>query len=184
MDAIGCLFIGDIAAGKRGFTGPFPFTQLDGVALRPFVPEGGALWEELQSALQRVRREFGGVSLLAVGRGCFAALALSVQLPVDRLALVWPRRGEGPLRRMERFARGNLALCVCDTLVVGGEGCLPALRAGGLGAHSRLTWLRSRGEGGLRFAEDGLNLALSRFLRTGELPKSLAENLEMCIIYG
>ena len=31
---------------------------------------------------------------------------------------------------------------------------------------------------------DAEKQAITRFLKTGELPKSLAENPEMCIIYG
>ena len=188
MDGVGCLCIGDLTVGKRGFSGPFPFRATGGVALIPFAwEEGKALWGELQAALQRVRREFGGACVLAEGAGCAAALALSVQLPVDRLALIDPRPGEGPLRRMGRFAGRNLPLCVCDALVVGGERRINALRKRGLGAHGRLIWLRGAGEAGLKLytnREIGLDLALSCFLRTGELPKSLAENREMCIIYG
>lgn len=188
MGAVGCLWIGDITVGKREFSGPFPFIAPEGVALRPYVAEDGeGLWDGLRTALQRVHREFGGAGVMAAGAGCWAALALSAQLPVDRLVLIEPRRGDGPLRRMERFARRNLALCVCDALVVCGEEQLSALRAGGLGAHGRLTWLRSRGETGLKLytnPENRPDMALSCFLRAGELPKSLAENREMCIIYG
>ena len=188
MDVVGCLCIGEITVGKRGFSDRFPFQRMEGVALRPCAPaQGEAAWEGMQAALQRVREEFGGASIQAVGSGCFPALALSAQLPVERLALIAPERAPYAFRRMERFARRNLSLCVCDILAVDGEACVPGLRAGGLGAHSRLTWLRLRGENGskpLTDSKNALDSAISCFLRTGELPKSLAENREMCIIYG
>ena len=190
MKAVGCLCIGDLTVGKQVFSGPFPVHGLGGVALKPFVPAAGEdLWPGLQAALQDVRAEYGSACVLAAGAGCAAALALSVQLPVERLALLYPRRPCGPLRRLDRFARRNLALCVSDVLVVseGESAYASALLAGGLGAHSpviRLCIDQNAGSEMFTNPENGLNTALSRFLRTGELPKSLAENPEMCIIYG
>lgn len=189
MDEVGCLCIGELTVGKSGFSGPFPFQRLEGVALFPFTPGAGDVWEELQAALQAVRAQYGGACILAAGAGCAAGLALSAQLPVDRLALVWPRRPMGSLRRMERFARRNLPLCVCDILAVEreGEDGLGAMHAMSLGRHSRLIRLSICGESGLNLfanCKNELDMVLSCFLRTGELPKSLAENREMCIIYG
>lgn len=204
MDAIGCLYIDDLTAGKKESSGLFcsRILQTDGIAARAFeCREGASLWPNLQTALQQVRAAHGSAGIVALGTGCAAALALCEQLPVERLILLFPAqlRGAGAgkggddrareVARLQRFARMNLALCVCDVLVLhaAGDACARDLFAGGLRAHSRVVELILSGEAALKFLEkrpDGLDLALSGFLKSGELPKSLAENPEMCIIYG
>lgn len=175
--------------------------QSDGTEARAFAwGAGEALWPALQTALQQMRAAHGGAGIAAVGSGCAAALALAEQLPVDRLALLFPRRAAGlrasggaelwrQVGRLERYALMNLPLCVSDILMVcrAKSGYARRLRACGLRANSRLIELCIPPEKELKFIEDsqnGLNSALSGFLRTGDLPKSLAENPEMCIIYG
>lgn len=174
----------------------------DGIEARAFTCGGReALWPALQSALWQVRAECKSTGIAAVGSGCAAALALSEQLPVDRLVLMFPRRaGKGreglesagrarQVCRLERYALLNLPLCVSEILMVHRASSAYARRllVCGLRANSRLIELSLPPEKELKFIEDsgnGLISALSGFLRTGDLPKSLAENSEMCIIYG
>ena len=154
-----------------------------------------ALLPRLQERLLQARRG-GAAVILARGRGCGAALALAEQLPVERLALIDP---EPALKsripslshpgRLYAFARRNLSLCVSDALVVEEASARGArrLREGGFCAHARLTRLSLAGEMDKELytiCENTLKTAITHFLRTGELPKELAENEEMCIIDG
>lgn len=93
------------------------------------------------------------------------------------------------LRRVCAFARRNLSLCVSDALVIEGERSdgWHRLEAGGLSAHSRLVRLAIPAESGeilYTNCENALKRAIIAFLCAGDLPKDLAENREMCIIYG
>lgn len=197
---IGCLCIDELLPG-RAPAGGAPLCGAPGMLSREFRPrEGEGLWEALQVALQALRAEARAAAILARGTGCAAALALAAQLPVERLALVDPllspargREANGracvaqrQVRAIARYARRNLSLCACDMLVLQ-HGRGERISRRNLSPYSRLTGLLFRCES----REDLLNnreimakQALDGFLWTGDLPKSLAENPEMCIIYG
>ena len=200
----GCLCIDDITSGTSDPSGPFLFRGLSGVETWPFrCPEGENLWDGLRVALQALRKRWETVGVAAQGTGCAAALALAEQLPVDRLALVDPLlsirgtgRGGGAmsadarvLRRIAAFARRNLSLCVSDTLIVEtGADCVDCRRlADALSTHCRVERIRfdvKTGEKLYKIREIEVKQAISRFLQAGERQKPLAENPEMCIIYG
>ena len=205
---MGCLCIDSLDAGNSDWC-----VDLAGVDSRPFRSTGAdEMWDELQTALQQLRRERMSCSVMGRGSGCFAALALAEQLPVERLVLEAPalprrtgryrrRYGGGgggqpavgrcrQAQRLAGFARRNLALCVSDMLVIEPEGDIiggNGMRAIGKPVNCRVHRLVLRGgcEKELyKIREFVVKEAISRFLQTGELPKMLAENSEMCIIYG
>ena len=187
---LGCLYIDEIASGTRAASGPSLFMALDGEARR-LDDIGPNLWERLQFALQAVRGRCDICGVVARGTGCAAALALSEQLPVDRLVLWTPRLwlprgvGSGQARRLAAYARRNLALCVADTLIVDDD--RPAWRLAGWSARCRVCRLTLSGRAGDKLytiREIASKTAVSCFLHTGELPKTLAQNPEMCIIDG
>ena len=180
---VGCLLIDDPTSGENRLSG---LSALDGIAPGPLTGRRGRRpLPALQTPLQRVRREYGAAACWPVGTGCVAALALAEQLPVERLALIEARRREPAPRHRPNGALcpRNLSLCVSDALIVEaatrGAG---ADRAGACQASGRLC-LRDRANC-IQFVKMTLKTAIFAFLRTGELPKSLAENPEMCIIYG
>ena len=152
--------------------------------------ESRDLWDRLRAELQAVRSGCDICGIVARGTGCAAALALAEQLPVDRLVLYAPRltipRDEGrQTRRMAAYARRNLSLCVADTLIID-HGRTPP-RLSGWSAHCRVSrLLLPGGEGDKLYTirEIVSKMAVSCFLHTGELPKTLAQNPEMCIIDG
>ena len=192
--SVGCLMIDDPMSGENWLSGlSLPAT------LRPYPfswRAGEGLLGSLQTLLQRARGECGAAVLLARGAGCAAALALAEQLPVERLALVDPafRRLRAPkalarpFNRMSYFAAQNLSLCVSDALIVAGEDSRDARRiARALSAQCRVCHLQIPGEGGpemYTICENGLINAITDFLRGEDYPKDLAQNREMCIIYG
>lgn len=187
---LGCLYIDEIASGARAASGPSLFMALDGEARR-LEDVGPNLWERLQFALQAVRGRCDICGVVARGTGCAAALALSEQLPVDRLVLWTPRLsiprgvGFGQARRLAAYARRNLALCVSDTMIVDED--RPGGQLAGWSACCRVGRLRLPGgtEDKLyTIREIASKTAVLRFLHTGELPKTLAQNPEMCIIDG
>ena len=207
--AAGCLVIDELRSGGEPASGFRFLRALAGVEVQVFRQRpGGGLWDDLQTALQALRAKCETASILSRGTGCAAALALAAQLPVERLALVDPdlspgrfgafarQSGRGacdPLLftqicRLSDFARRNLALCVSDVLMIerGEDREARALRRG-LSAHGRVFTLRLDGDFGdemYTVRENTVKQALSCFLCRGELPKTLAENAEMCIIYG
>ena len=180
------------------------------LAARPFAwAAGERLLGGLQAQLQLAREGFRYSGILARGAGCGAALALAEQLPVDRLALIEPPEAlhtfprPGPrapgdpalskrrrqVRRLNAFARRNLSLCVADVLVAEKPDAAFARRLweGGLRDHSRVVRLAIPGEIGRVLYTNCENMAkraIIDFLRAGVLPKELAQNPEMCIIYG
>ena len=198
----GCLCIGEITSGTSDPSGCFPFMELPGIEALPFrCPEGAELWDALRIALQELRSRRAVACILARGTGCAAALALAEQLPVDRLVLMEPimnlsgrdmpwHPSDARLRQARKlagFARRNLSLCVSDTLIVESDLHTDASRLGGLSAHCRVCRLKIGGKRGNKLytiREIDVKQAISCFLRAGELPKPLAENPEMCIIYG
>jgi len=207
-DSVGCLFIGD-ALGRKGNDGLTWAHDIPGVELRAFrCADARGLWDRLQCALQALRAERGICPIMAVGTGCAAALALACQLPVDKLVLIDPARPARPfvatdraagvddaraqraLRRLAGFARRNLPLCVSDMLIVDhgpAEGEDALRRAYGNPANCRTRRLAVSGKWDKELytiREFEVKQAISRFLQPADAPKPLAENSEMCIIYG
>ena len=212
-ETVGCLYIDDMSLGARGSDLPSRAPDIPGVAMRPFrCSDARMLWDGLQIALQRLRKEWGTCSAMAVGGGCAPALALASQLPVERLVLVNPalpeRRfrlrdcaggGEAnaeearlrrTLRRLTAFARRNLSLCVSDMLLIDNgaeDGGRCAWRGFGKPQNCRVRRLVYDGDCAkdlYTIREFAMKEAISCFLRAGEVPKPLAQNSEMCIIYG
>ena len=186
--SIGCLLVDDAMPGTANLSGLCALLERRGVRARRFDASAGRdLHGRLQEAYYQARKGCAGQGIVARGAGCWAALALAEQLPVDRLILIGfdapdtPRR---ELARLRAFALRNLSFCVCDALLIdeGRPGFaravrrLRGLRGRQFALRVRADWLQSRPES----AAD----ALSLFLQSGELPKYLAENHEMCIIYG
>ena len=190
---IGCLLIDCFTPGEFALSGLCAFLGERGVRAERFVPGvGGKLHIGLQRAYQRVRVDGGTSGVIATGSGIDAALALAVQLPVDRLVLLdAPVKAAytGPLvrelRRISAYARKNRVFCVSDVL---------ALQADAEGfrfdfdalcrdmPNCRMTRLCVSGNMWTN-GKETLKTTIYHFLRDGVLPKSLAENPEMCIIY-
>ena len=190
---IGCLLIDDILNGEGGSRELAPLLKCAGVLTRVFEPVAGIpLYPSLQRAWQSVRMEDGVSSVMAWGSGCDAALALAGQLPVDRLILAGPSRWRTDrtalsrtLGRIRRYALRGAAFCVAGVWVIPGPGTDDALPA----RLSRALFncpvaVAGRAEDLCTERKEVMNSAVLHFLRRGELPKSLAENPEMCIIYG
>ena len=205
-ERVGCLYIGDIAAGVPDGASCDWSSGVQDVEMHVFQDtQARGLWERLQSALQASRAGSRVCAVTAVGTGCAAALALACQLPVERVVLIDPvppartphglsRPEAGPevdclrktLRRLATFARRNLALCVSDILLVG-EGESGLVRAFGDPVNCRVSRLPFPGKTAKELytvCEFAVKEAISGFLHTAEGPKPLAENSEMCIIYG
>ena len=208
-ESVGCLFIDDIARGAGSHEAHRWASDIPGVEARVFQwADAHCLWERLQTALYEVRGPAGG-SVMAVGTGCAAALALACQLPVEKLVLINPasrarrsplhsRNRDDPesapvdrtLRKLTAFAHRNLPLCVSDMLIVQRE-CeadgFDLRRAYGNPVNCCVRRLVVRGEsakGLYTIREFEVKEAISRFLHPTDAPKPLAENSEMCIIYG
>ena len=190
-NGIGCLLIDMFTPGEFALSGLCAFLGEHGVCAERFTPaEGGRLHMELQRAYQRVRVDGGISAVAAAGRGIDAALALAVQLPVDRLILIdlpHQRASIGPfareLRRISAYARRNRAFCVSDVLAIqvnGGDFDFGVLCRDM--PNSRITVLRTSMNMWTN-GKETLKTTIYRFLRDGVLAKSLAENPEMCIIY-
>lgn len=184
----GCLFIEDFSNGPGMLSGPCASLEAAGVRTAVFTPGPEGLHLSLQRAYQRLRGPDGSGGVVAVGSACACALALSAQLPVDRQVLIDPWRG-GPLpwalRRVRAYARRNAVFCLADTLIVDPPGADPRLteRLAGDLCNSRV-WALRAGEDLWSNRKEVLNSWILQFLCDGEWPKSLAENSEMCIIYG
>ena len=205
---MGCLYVDGSLFDRHAHDGSDFVSDIPGVEVHPFhCANIRVLLDRLQSALHDLRREWGSAAAIAVGTGCAAALALACQLPVEKLVLIdpsaparllWGRRNGDPddgqrvraLRRMAAFARRNLPLCVSDMLIVSlsaesGEDALR--RAYGIPVNCRVNRLDVRGKSDkdlYTIREIAVKAAISRFLNPLESSKPLAENPEMCIIYG
>lgn len=187
----GCLLIDEMLFDARGL-GAYGDLADQGFRAERFSPDaGGDLHTALQRAYQQIRRDDAVNGILAYGTGCDCALALAGQLPADRLALLYPLdwQGGGPmerqLQRVRRYARRGAAFCVADVLIVPGlltARDLPERLRRAL-CNSRVTLLKPP-EALWTKGKDVLKTGILHFLRHGVLPKSLAENAEMCIIYG
>lgn len=188
----GCLliddpFFEDYAVGK--LRSALTDSGLQTEAFSDF--DGNDLHGRLQRAYQRVRRDDALNALVGFGAGCDCALALAGQLPADRLVLIDPADWEAggdtarQLRRIRRYALRGAAFCAAPALIAPGPRTPEALLR-------RLC--RALAFGGAQVAKpvagretarkDSFNSAILHFLRHGVLPKCLAENPEMCIIYG
>ena len=123
-ESVGCLLIGE---GGERMGALRERLGASGVATACCAtPCAGDLLESAQMALYEVRSPLGAC-VAAEGAYWAVALALAVQLNVERVALIFPddicpepmRR---PLDRLAGFARRNLFFCVSDVLVLEGEG--------------------------------------------------------------
>ena len=210
---VGCLFIDDIVGDGQPCSVDQWIPGAADIEAHPFQwGNAGGMWNGLQAALHRVRTQWGECGIVARASGCAAALALAEQLPVERLVLIEPAlpkrpdrmsprsvKGETPAnnsmacrqaRRLAAFARRNLTLCVSEVLLISREG--GGREGAALGPYGRAVncrvqrlCLSGKTEKELyTIREFAVKPAISCFLRTGELPKPLAENGEMCIIYG
>ena len=134
MDQLrGVLFLSDpLRAGARGRNIERMLRSADDVGRRLLsvaFPEVEKCLPHAQAALWELRRRCGWVCV-AAERGCAGvALSLAEQLPVDRVALVGgtpfaplPEGGSAArrreLKRLDAFARRNLALLVAELLLV------------------------------------------------------------------
>ncbi len=205
---MGCLYVDGSLFDRHAPDGSALVSDIPGVEVCPFrCANPRDLWDRLQGALHELRVKCGTAAAIAVGTGCAPALALACQLPVEKLVLIDPAapgrpsrslRGRGnaapddgrrvrALGRLAAFARRNLPLCVSDMLVVG-HGAGDALRrAYGNPVNCRLDRLDVKGKSDKDLyiiREFAVKAAISRFLNPAESSKPLAENPEMCIIYG
>lgn len=191
---VGCLVIDGFASGEDSLSGLSSFLNARGVRAAAFCPNGGRLHAELQRAYQRVRGAGDVAAIAAAGTACDAALALAGQLPADRLVLIGGARAggtlpddwRGQLRRIRAFARRNAVFCVADVLAVEplSDAGLDRLdRLGRALCNSRFRGAAVREDLWIN-RKEVLKMGVYRFLCDGVLPKSLAENPEMCIIYG
>ena len=134
MDQLrGVLFLSDpLRAGARGRNIERMLRSADDVGRRLLsvaFPEVEKCLPHAQAALWELRQRCGWVCV-AAERGCAGvALSLAEQLPVDRVALIGgtpfsplPEGGTAArrreLKRLDGFARRNLALLVAELLLV------------------------------------------------------------------
>ena len=134
MDQLrGVLFLSDpLRAGARGRNIERMLRSADDVGRRLLsvaFPEVEKCLPHAQAALWELKQRCGWVCV-AAARGCAGvALSLAEQLPVDRVALIGgtpfsplPEGGTAArrreLKRLDGFARRNLALLVAELLMV------------------------------------------------------------------
>ena len=195
---IGCLMIEDITSGGQQLSGLCNWLNRRGIYARRFEWDGvGELHREIQEAYHDVRRECDEAGIVAVDRGADAAIALGVQLPVEKMAIILTKTGNECMRRydrrqvarMHRYARRNAAFCVTDMLIVVPNRDIIHAGTGKL-LKSTASCVRRQifvyGDMNKNICTNGEwtpNEAILGYLCGGELPKNLAENSEMCIIY-
>ena len=154
MDQLrGVLFLSDpLRAGARGRNIERMLRSADDVGRRLLsvaFPEVEKCLPHAQAALWEMKQRCGWVCV-AAARGCAGvALSLAEQLPVDRVALVGgtpfaplPEGGSAArrreLKRLDAFARRNLALLVAEMLLVDVPADEVRRLACGLGRNVRL----------------------------------------------
>ena len=154
MDQVrGVLFLSDpLRAGARGRNIERMLRSADDVGRRLLsvaFPEAEKCLPHAQAALWELKQRCGWVCV-AAARGCAgAALSLAEQLPVDRVALIGgtpfaplPEGGSAArrreLKRLDGFARRNLALLVAELLLVDVPEDETRRLACGLGRNVRL----------------------------------------------
>ena len=186
----GCLLVDDPLCGQSQLISLQKALSDQGGKVDCFTPQGHeSFYEQLQRSYQQIRRDEAVNGILGRGLGCDCALALAGQLPTDRLILLEPLEWHGSgfefLRRIQSYARRGAAFCIADVLVIPGprtsfslirwfQRCL---------SNSRLT-IAEPSQPGKTKREEIIKIAILHYLRHGVLPKSLAENAEMCIIYA
>ena len=154
MDQLrGVLFLSDpLRAGARGRNIERMLRSADDVGRRLLsvaFPEAEKCLPHAQAALWELKQRCGWVCV-AAARGCAGvALSLAEQLPVDRVALIGgtpfsplPEGGTAArrreLKRLDAFARRNLALLVAELLLVDVPEEETRRMACGLGRNVRL----------------------------------------------
>ena len=154
MDQLrGVLFLSDpLRAGARGRNIERMLRSADDVGRRLLsvaFPEVEKCLPHAQAALWELKQRCGWVCV-AAARGCAGvALSLAEQLPVDRVALIGgtpfaplPEGGTAArrreLKRLDAFARRNLALLVAEMLLVDVPADEVRRLACGLGRNVRL----------------------------------------------
>ena len=154
MDQLrGVLFLSDpLRAGARGRNIERMLRSADDVGRRLLsvaFPEAEKCLPHAQAALWELKQRCGWVCV-AAERGCAGvALSLAEQLPVDRVALIGgtpfaplPEGGSAArrreLKRLDGFARRNLALLVAELLLVDVPEDETRRLACGLGRNVRL----------------------------------------------
>ena len=153
----------------------------------------------IKSALTRgdiIRHSFPSHEALPLylGSGSAGAIAIAAQLQVDRLILIQPRKytdKDNPfltrsMNRLHAFARRYAFFCVADVLIADSAQMRRAWEITDSLVQCRISTMRLCGSDEKNICTNGESVfktAIYRFLSTGELAKSLAENSEMCIIY-
>lgn len=125
MLPVGCLFIGMNGERNLRFR-----KKLSDCGIHTVSGEWqGDLLKDMQNALYSVQKQAARVCVAAEGDMWTAALALAVQLCVDRVVLIHPSGGNSmhdphrrrQLNRLNGYVRRNLFFCVSDLLVLDSE---------------------------------------------------------------
>lgn len=196
---IGCMLIEDLSSGGGLPSGLCAYLESRQIGVDVFRHSGKEkVHAKLQNAFYNVRRMYDTSGIIAVNGGIDAAVALSAQVPVERIVLICTEenmphedgRMKRQLNKLSRFARRNAAFCISEVMVIS---------AGDGGGHERSQMLvnslvNAAVIKGISMAGNDkkiwtdyewmMNNQIYRFLCGEELTKSLAENPEMCIIYG
>ena len=118
-EAVGCLLIGNADSGKlsklKEQLGAHGVDTVEAV-------RGSNQFEAAQEGLYAARRR-GGTCVAAEGEGWMSAIALAVQLNVDRIVLITPANASDDafarqMMQLRSFVRRNLFFCVADVLVL------------------------------------------------------------------
>lgn len=179
-EQMGCLLIGE----EETRMGKMARALEEKNAATCIVTDGKDLLLRAQEGLCRVRPGSQSVCIAAEGAMWPVALALSIQLGVDKIALIDPRLSanhseDGLNRQRERliaYARRNLFFCVSEVLIVGeGEADARARR------KMEKVWRKMNNARLYRMdktwinCEQLLNSALISFFTKGEFAKLLAK---------
>jgi len=120
MLPVGCLLIGETASWMQ---------RMQDELTRRGVYVLCSPWADVQKGFYAVQNKAVRACVAAEGGMWIAALALAVQLNVDRVVLMGPSGGSGRLQsdrqrqanRMKAYVRRNLFFCVSDLLVIDGD---------------------------------------------------------------
>ena len=194
---IGCLMIEDIVSGGHRLSGLCNWLNRQGIYVCRFEWNGtGDLHREIQEAYHAVRKECGTACIVAIDRGADAAIALGAQLPVEKTAIILTaqancmrKHDHRQVARLRRFVRRNAAFCVSDMLIAAQNRNIIENRARQVlnctanCLHRQMVVYGNTNKNICTNGEWMLKEAIFSFLCGRELPKNLAENSEMCIIY-